>query len=36
MALKFAIAFTLTMTIVVMHYTGMAAMSFIPVNPARM
>ncbi|MEN3979477.1 EAL domain-containing protein [Acinetobacter sp. CWB-B33] len=34
MALKFAIAFTLTMTIVVMHYTGMAAMSFIPVNPA--
>lgn len=33
-ALKFAIAFTLTMTIVVMHYTGMAAMSFIPIDAA--
>lgn len=30
MALKFAIAFTLTMTIVVMHYTGIGAMSLFP------
>ena len=32
--LRIAIAFTLTMTIVIMHYTGMAAMNFVPVNAA--